>query len=111
MAAVETELTDPGAPADAATTADAIPLRLRRRGAAPRQVLAMTLVGTLVLAALASHDLSTWLDRMGDGKLLAPLQHAAAEWDAAMDRLGLTAPAEALRETIRRLLDWQWPGS
>ena len=109
MAAVETELTDvPAAPADAATTADAIPLRLRRRGAAPRQVLAMTLVGTLVLAMLASHDLSSWLDRMGDGPLLAPLQRAAAEWDAAMDRLGLTAPAAVLRDGVRRALDWQW---
>src|SRR5437588_12990702 len=108
MAAVERELTDIWPTVDAATTADAIPLRLRRRGVAPRQVLAMTLVGSVVLAVFASHDLSSWLDRMGDGPLLAPLQLMAAEWNGAMERLGLTWPSEALRETIRRLLDWQW---
>ena len=108
MAAVERELPEPAASADAAIAADAIPLRLRRRGATPRQVLAMTLVGTLVLAALASHDLAMWLDRMGDGPVLAPLQQAAAAWNAAMDRLGLTWPSDSLREATRRLLDRQW---
>ncbi len=104
MVAVETELT----PTTAAPSADAIPLKLRRRGGSPRQVLALTLIGTLVLAVFASRDLSSWLERLGDGPILAPLQHAAAEWDGAMDRLGLTRPHEALRGTIRRLLDWEW---
>jgi hypothetical protein len=90
------------------TTADAIPSRLRRRGGSPRQVLAVSVVGALVLAVFASHDLASWLDRMGDGPILAPLQRAAAAWDAALDRLGLTWPSEALRATMRRLLDWQW---
>ncbi len=104
MVALESEL-----PAVAAApSADAIPLKLRRSGGSPRQVFAVTLVGALVLALFASRDLSSWLDRMGDGPVLAPLQHAAAEWDGAMARLGLTRPHEALRLAIRRLLDWDW---
>jgi len=104
MVAIERELT----PVAAAPSADAIPLKLRRRGGTPRQVFVLTLVGTLVLAVFASRDLSSWLDRMGDGKLLAPLQHAAAEWGGAMSRLGLTRPNDALRLAIRRALDWEW---
>lgn len=89
-------------------TADAIPVRLRHRGASSRQVLAMTLIGALVLAVFASRDLVTWLDRQGGGPILEPLQQAATQWDGAMDRLGLTRPHDALRATMRRLLDWQW---
>ena len=104
MVAVEGELPS----ASAAPSADAIPLRLRRRGGSPRQVLVLTLVGTLVLAVFASRDLSTWLDRMGGGPILEPIQRAAAQWDGAMERLGLVRPHEALRGTIRQLLDWEW---
>jgi|ERR1051325_4731972 len=105
MVAVERELPSVAAPA---TSADAIPLALRRRGGTPHQVFAIVLVGTLVLAVFASHDLSSWLDRAGDGPVLAPLQRAAATWDAAMARAGLTRPAEALRDAIRRALDTGW---
>ncbi len=94
----------------ASPSADAIPAKLRRRGVSPRQVLATCLIGTLLLAMLASRDLSSWLDRLGDGPVLVPLQRAATEWDGAMAWLGLTRPQEALRATIRHLLDWQWPG-
>jgi hypothetical protein len=97
------------APAPATTiSADAIPVRLRAHGGTPRQVLALTLVGTLVLAVFASRDLATWLDRQGGGPVMEPLQHAAAQWDAAMDRLGLTRPHDVLRAAMRRLLDAQW---
>jgi hypothetical protein len=89
-------------------SADAIPLKLRRSGGSPRQVLALTLIGTLALAVFASRDLSSWLDRMGDKPVLMPAQHAAAGWNGAMQQLGLTRPNDALRELIRRLLDWQW---
>lgn len=106
MVAVEREL--PVITASPSPSADAIPPALRRRGGSPRQVLVLTLVGTLVLAVFASHDLSTWLDRMGDSPYLAPLQRAALEWDADMQRLGMTAPNDALRRLVRRLLDWQW---
>src|SRR6266851_5406948 len=92
-----------------APSADAIPLALRRRGGSPRQVFALTLVGALVLAVFASRDLSSWLDRMGGGPILEPIQRVAAQWDGAMDRLGLVRPHEALRLAIRRLLDWEWP--
>jgi len=105
MVAIEQNL--PGA-ALPPPTADAIPLKLRRRGASPLQVLAMTLIGTLVLAVLASHDLSSWLDRMGDLPLLVPLQQAARAWDGAMTRLGLALPHEALRNAVLTSLDWRW---
>jgi hypothetical protein len=103
VAALEPEL-----PAAAAPSADAIPPALRRSGGSRRQVLVVTLVGTLVLAVFASHDLSSWLERMGDGPVMAPLQRAAADWDAAMTTLGLNRPPAALRALIRRLLDWEW---
>jgi len=93
---------------DAAPSADAIPLALRRKGGTPRQVLTLVAVGTVVLAVFASRDLSSWLERMGDGPVLAPLQHAAAAWDDAMAKPGLTRPHEALRRAIRDLLDRRW---
>ncbi len=110
MVAADGEPTGPTASVDATPSADAIPLRLQRRGGSPRQVFAITLIGALVLAVFASHDLSTWLDRLGGGPILEPMQRVAAQWDGAIDRLGLARPHEALRLAIRGLLDWQWPG-
>lgn len=104
MVAIEREL----APTTA-VSADAIPLRLRRGSGSPRQVFALALIGAIVLALFASRDLTSWLDRLGDGPIIAPLQHAAAEWDDAMTTLGLVAPHEELRLAVQRLLDWQWP--
>jgi len=95
-------------PVVSAPSADAIPLALRQRGGSPRQVLALTLIGSLVLAVFASRDLSSWLDRMGGGPRLTPVQRAAATWDDTMATLGLTHPHEVLRSTIRRLLDAEW---
>jgi hypothetical protein len=91
-----------------APSADAIPLTLRQRGGTPVQVLAITVIGAVVLAVFASHDLVSWLDRMGSDPMLTPVQHAAAAWDGVMDRLGLAWPAEALRDLIRGALDRQW---
>jgi hypothetical protein len=110
MAAVERELNETSAPA-AVTSADAIPLKLRRRGGSPRQVLALTVVGTLALALFASRDLPSWTDRLGDGPVAECVQALAAEWDRAMAALGLVEPHEALRSAIRHLLDWQWGGA
>jgi hypothetical protein len=107
MVAVEQEL--PPIAAEP-TTADAIPSGLRRSGGTPRQVFVLTLIGALVLGVFASGDLASWLDRMGSGPLLEPLQHAAAAWDGAMQRFGLNVPADWLRATIHRLLDWRWDG-
>src|SRR6201995_3710458 len=109
MVALERDVPEPAPmPAPRPTTADAIPLRLRRRGVTSRQVLAMTIAGAVFLAIFASHDLSSWLDRMDGGPRLTPVQHAAATWDRAMDRLGLTRPAEATRDLVQRLLDADW---
>ena len=105
MVAIERELP----PTATALSADAIPLKLRHGGGSARQVFWLTLIGTIVLAVFASRDLASWLNGLGDGPVLAPLQHAAAEWDDAMARLGLVDPHEALRLAIRRLLDWEWP--
>jgi hypothetical protein len=96
------------APAKPTPGGDAIPLSLRRTGGTPRQVLAMSVIGTLVLAVFAAPDLSSWLDRMGGGPVLETLQNAAAEWDAAMVRLGLTEPHEVIRATMRRVSEWRW---
>ncbi|HEX2152231.1 MAG TPA: hypothetical protein VHG31_09595 [Stellaceae bacterium] len=107
MVALEKELPRTEAPGPP-PGGDAIPLALRRTGGTPRQVLAMSVIGTLVLAVLAAPDLSSWLDRMGGGPVLEPLQNAAAEWNAAMGQLGLTEPHEAIRAGMRRVLDWRW---
>ncbi|SRR6266851_1153480 len=110
MVAVERELSERAPPA-APPTADAIPLKLRRRGGTPHQVLALTVVGILALALLASRDLPSWTDRLGDGPVAERIQVLAAEWDRAMAAMGLVEPHEALRSAIRRLLDWQWGGA
>src|SRR6266446_813960 len=107
MVAVERELSETTASA-AVPTADAIPLALRRRGGTPRQVLALTLVGTLALALFASRDLPSWTERLGDGPVAERVQALARDWDRAMAALGLVEPHEALRAAIRRLLDWRW---
>ena len=104
MVVIARELTPTTTP-----SADAIPLRLRRGSGSPRQVFAIALIGAIVLAFFASRDLTSWLNRLGDGPIAAPLQHAAAEWDDAMATLELVRPHEALRLAIHRLLDWQWP--
>jgi hypothetical protein len=93
-----------------ASSSDAIPLALRRHGGTPRQVLAMSVIGTLLLAVFAAPDLSSWLNRMGGGPVLEILQNAAAEWEAEVARLGLTAPHEAIRAAMRRALEWRWGG-
>ena len=110
MVALEKELPRI-APAAAPSGGDAIPLSLRRTGGTSRQVLAMSVIGTLVLAMLAAPDLSSWLDRMGGGPVLEPLQNAAAEWDAAMVRLGLTEPHQVIRRAMHRVLEWRWDSS
>src|SRR3954469_14597265 len=107
MVALEKEFPRTAAP-PAASSTDAIPLSLRRKGGTPRQVLAMSVIGTLLLAVFAAPDLSSWLSRMGGGPMLEKLQNAAADWEAEVTRLGLTAPHEAIRAAMRRMLEWRW---
>jgi hypothetical protein len=94
-------------PAAAAVSADAIPLKLRRRGGTPRQVFAIALIGTLTLALFASRDLASWSERLGDSPA-ALLQGIAVAWDDRMAAFGLTRPHEALRDFLRGALDRQW---
>ena len=105
MVAVERELASVLAPT---VSADAIPARLRRRGGTPQQVLAMTIVGSLVLALFAAADLPSWADRLDDGPLVGIARNVAVKWERTTETLGLTRPHEALREAIRRMLDWRW---
>ncbi len=87
---------------------DAIPPRLRRGGASPRQVLAICVIGALVLAGFASRDTPGWAERLGDTWLDHRVRTIVGGWDQAMERLHLTDPQEALRAAMARALDWQW---
>jgi hypothetical protein len=91
-----------------ASIADAIPPGARRRTATPRQMLAAITAGSLVLALLASSDLPSWGEELGDGLLATSLRRAATAWNDEMQQLGLTAPHEALRAAMRWLRDRQW---
>ena len=93
MVALSEKVRPRSAPAGPPPSGDAIPLSLRQRGGTPRQVLAMTVIGTPPLAVFAAPDLSSWLDRMGGGPILEPLQNTAAEWNAEMTRLDLDGAA------------------
>ena len=90
--------------------ADAIPPSLRQRGIGPRQVLGACLAGAVMLALFASRDTPGWAERLGDTSLDHQLRSIAGAWDAAMERLGLVGPHEALRAAMSRALDWQWHG-
>lgn len=106
MAVLERELVDtPPQPA-----ADAIPARLRRSGGSPRQVLVITLIGTVVLALFASRDLSSWAERLS-GPLAEQTQNFASVWDQAMAELGLVRPHETLRSAISHFLEYRWDNS
>jgi hypothetical protein len=105
MVALERELPLVLAPA---VSADAIPSRLRRHGGTPRQVLAMTIVGSLVLALFAAADLPSWADRLDDGPFVGIARTVAVKWERTTETLGLTQPHEALRTAMRRMLDWRW---
>jgi len=87
---------------------DAIPPRLRRGGATPRQMLGICLLGALLLAFFASRDTPGWAERLGDSWLDHRLRAIAGSWDNAMETLHLTDPHEALRAAMGRALDWQW---
>ena len=108
MVAVERELTETLPTATAPVTADAIPLALRRRGAAPRQVLAMAVVGICVLALFASRDLPSWVGGIGDERVVERAQAGAVKWDDAMASVGLVRPHEALRAWVSWALELKW---
>lgn len=103
MVALEREL-----PTATASSSDAIPVGLRRRGGTARQVFAATLIGAVVLALLAAADLPGWADRLDEGPLVETVRPIANRWSGAMERLGLSRPHEALRDAMRRAMDWPW---
>jgi hypothetical protein len=103
MVAPERELA-----ATAPQPADAIPPRLRRRGGSPRQVLVISLIGTVALSLFASRDLSTWAERLSGGPLAKEVQRVAAAWDEALTALGFTWPHDTLRSVFSRFLDCNW---
>src|SRR2546423_4614534 len=108
MVAVERELTETLPIAAAPVTADAIPLALRRRGASPRQVLAMTVVGIFFLALFASRDLPSWVRGIGDERVVEQTEAGAIKWDDAMASLGLVRPHEALHAWVSWALELKW---
>jgi hypothetical protein len=105
MVALERELVETP---QSTISADAIPLKLRRGGGTPRQVFAITIIGAAMLALFASRDVAAWTERLGDSPAALQTQQLAARWDDRMAALGFTRPHEALRDGLRRLLDWQW---
>src|SRR3954469_8764535 len=108
MVAVERELTETPPPAAALVTADAIPLALRRRGASPRQVLAMTVVGIFVLALFASRDLPSWVRGIGDEAVVERAETGPVKWADEMASLGLVRPPEPLRAWVSWALELKW---
>ena len=89
-------------------SADAIPTSLWRGDVSSGQVLAIILIGSLVLAVLASRDLSSWAERLGGGPLAEQTQGLAARWDQTMEALGFVRPHDALRSAVDGFLDRQW---
>ena len=89
-------------------SADAIPASLWRGGASPTQLVAIILIGSLVLALLASHDLSSWTERLGGGPVAEQTQSFAARWDHTMEALGFVRPHDTLRSAVDRFLECQW---
>src|SRR4051794_17823381 len=108
MVAVERELRETRPSVAAPVTADAIPLRLRRRGASPRQVLTMTVVGIFVLALFASRDLPSWVRGIGDERVVERAEAGAVKWDDAMASLRLVRPHETLRAWVSWALELKW---
>ena len=96
-------------PAGAEIVADAIPLRARRRGFSSSQVFWAVAAGAFALALLASSDLPSWGEALGDGMLTPGLRRATIAWNEEMTQLGLTQPHAALRAGMRRLRERQWP--
>jgi hypothetical protein len=88
---------------------DAIAPSLRRRGVAPRQMLAACVAGAMVLALFASRDTPGWAERLGDSGLDHALRDIAGGWDRAMEQLDLIRPHEELRAAMNRALDLTWP--
>ena len=87
--------------------ADGISSAADARGT-PGQVLTGVIIASLVLALFASRGLQSWADAKGDSVLALWVGDAVERWSDGMDRLGLTAPHDALRQLIRRIENAPW---
>jgi hypothetical protein len=74
----------------------------------PRQVLTGVLVAAIVLALFASRGLQSWADAKGDSALATMVGDGVQRWSDGIERLGLTAPHDALRRRFRRVEDSHW---
>src|ERR1700720_3992836 len=108
MAVLGYELADPGPP----PSVDAIPGNLRRGRGSPRQVLVMSLVGTVVLALFGSRDLSPWAERLGGGpadqRALSLYRQMGSGYDGARTRLA-TRRLTLRLPPFSRIPMGQWP--
>ena len=87
--------------------ADGITSAAAARGT-PGQVLTGMIIACLVLALLASRGLQSWADAKGDSVVAMWVGDVVERWSDGMDRLGLTAPHDALRQLIRRMENGHW---
>jgi hypothetical protein len=71
-------------------------------------VLTGVAVAALVLALLGSRGLQSWADGQGGGTLGLLVGDGVGHWSGEVERLGLTAPHDALRRTIRKAENAQW---
>lgn len=88
---------------------DGIPVGARRRTVTGRQAFVACALGAALLSLFASRDLPGWADRLRDGPLTPLLRQVAIGWNDRLAGLDLTLPHEALRETVQRLQDLEWP--
>jgi hypothetical protein len=90
------------------SSADGIPAGAKRRTGSPRQVFATCTAAAVILALFSSADMASWSERADN----QPFGEAAREivnlWSEDVARLGLILPHQALRRTVRRLIELQW---
>ena len=74
----------------------------------PAQVLIGTVIAALMLALFASRGLQSWADAKGDSELATLVGDLVERWSDGIERLGLTAPHDALRRDIRQVQNAHW---
>jgi len=90
------------------SSTDGIPAGAKRRTGSPRQFFATCATAAVVLALFSSADMSSWSER-ADNQPFAEAAHEIVNlWSEDVARLGLTLPHQALRRTVRRLIELQW---
>lgn len=95
-------------PSEPSGSRDGIPASARRRTGSPAQMFAACVAGAVVLALLGPPDSPSWTDHSRAWPAISAIREAATEWGDCVARLGLTLPRQALRRTVRRLIEMQW---